>query len=401
MSEVEQMNPSAQGSFTIRPFRIDVRQDEIEDLERRIRTTRWPASIEGSDWSLGMDGEFLRSLASHWVQSFDWSAIQSRLNRFEHFQAVRGSDSIHFVRIRATGPSRVPIILTHGWPSTFAEFLALGTRLADPTSCGADPADSFDVVIPSLPGFAFSSKPDHLGTNVLAIADDWAELMSALGYSRFVAHGGDLGAGVSTALGLHHPERLHAIHLNYIPGSYQPAPDRSADLSAEESAYFGRRGAWLDAEGGYSHLQATKPDVLAPALNDSPMGLAAWVIDKFRSWSDCQGELLRRFSYDELLTTVSIYWFTQSMPSAIRLYWEGRRRPLAFAQGARVSVPVAVAHFPRELPIPPRSYVERGYNVQRWTEMPRGGHFAALEEPDLLADDIRSFLRALTAGTGG
>jgi pimeloyl-ACP methyl ester carboxylesterase len=342
-----------------------------------------------------MDGDFLRSLASYWVGGFDWAAIESRLNRFEHFEAVRGSDSIHFVRIHGTGPNPVPIILTHGWPSTFAEFLALGTRLADPGTFGADPADSFDVVIPSLPGFAFSSKPNHLGTTVFAIADDWAELMTTLGYSSFVAHGGDLGAGVSTALGLHHPKRLRAIHLNYIPGSYQPPPDPSANPSAEETAYFAHRSAWLDAEGGYSHVQATKPDVLAPALNDSPMGLAAWIIDKFRSWSDCQGNLLSRFSYDELLTTASIYWFTESMPSAIRLYWEGRNRPLAFASGDRVGVPVAVAHFPRELPIPPRSYIERGYNVRRWTEMPRGGHFAALEEPDLLAEDIRTFLRAL------
>ena len=342
-----------------------------------------------------MDSEFLRSLARHWHRTFDWRAIESRLNRYEHFHAVRGPDSIHFVRIRGTGPRPVPIILTHGWPSTFAELLQLGSRLAAPASCGADQADSFDVVIPSLPGFAYSSKPNHPGTNMLTIADDWSELMTTLGYSQFVAHGGDLGAGVSTALGLRHSQRLHAIHLNYVPASYQPPPDRSGNLSAEESAYFERRAAWTEAEGGYSHVQATKPDVLAPALNDSPMGLAAWIVDKFRSWSDCHGDVLSRFTVDELLTTISIYWFTQCMPSAIRLYWEGRRQPLAFPSGTRVNVPVAVAHFPRELPIPPRSYVERGYDVRRWTEMPRGGHFAAMEEPDLLADDIRRFVRDL------
>jgi pimeloyl-ACP methyl ester carboxylesterase len=394
------VTPPALPRFDITAFKISVSREEVADLERRVRDTRWPTSIAGSNWRLGMDQGFLRLLARYWAETFDWSAIESSLNRYEHFRAVRGSDSIHFVRLRGTGPRSVPIILTHGWPSTFAELLPLAARLADPGAFGADPALSFDVVVPSLPGFAFSSKPDHFGTNLFTIADQWAELMTALGYAQFVAHGGDFGAGVCAALGLRHPERLHALHLNYIPGSYQAPPDRSSHLSAEETAFFERRAAWVDAEGGYLHVQGTKPDVLAPALNDSPLGLAAWVLDKFRSWSDCNGDPLSRFTLDELLTTVSIYWFTQSMPSAMRLYWEGRQRPLAFPAGAHVTVPVAIAHFPHEIPIPPRSYVERGFNVQRWTEMARGGHFAALEEPDLLADDLRSFVAALVERPG-
>ena len=253
------------------------------------------------------------------------------------------------------------------------------------------PTEAFEVIIPSLPGYPFSSPPTRPGTNVFTIADRWAELMAALGHSRFLAHGGDIGAGVTTALGLRHADRLLGIHLNYIPGSYQPHVADSGELSADERDYLERRATWDDAEGGYSHVQSTKPDVLAPSLNDSPVGLAAWIVDKFRSWSDCGGDVLSRFSYDELLTTVSLYWFTRSMPSAIRLYWEGRKRPMRFHADERVAVPVAVAHFPKEIPIPPRRYVERGYNVTRWTEMKRGGHFAALEEPEKLADDIRSF----------
>lgn len=303
---------------------------------------------------------------------------------------------MHFVHLRGVGPSPLPIVLTHGWPSTYAELLQLGAMLADPAAHGVAGVRTFDVVIPSLPGYAFSPAPAAVGTNVFAIADQWISLMGALGYSRFIAHGGDIGAGVSTALGLRHKDRIVGVHLNYIPGSYEPYLATPSGLSDEEKAFLAVRAAWADREGGYSHVQATKPDVLGPSLNDSPVGLAAWIIDKYRSWSDCDGDLNRRFARDELLTVVSLYWFTRSMPSAIRLYWEGRRRPMTFLAGDRVEPPVAIARFPKELPIPPRSYVERGYNVTRWTEFLRGGHFAALEEPNALAADIREFCRSLS-----
>jgi pimeloyl-ACP methyl ester carboxylesterase len=410
----------------IHPFRIAVPADQIADLHRRLERTRWPAATPDIGWAMGMDTGFLRDLAAYWRTRFDWRRIESALNALPQFQAVSDVGSIHFVHLEGRGESPLPIVLTHGWPSTFAELLRLGRMLADPVAHGRAPADAFDVVIPSLPGYAFSSPPPP-GTNVFAIAHQWSALMNALGYSKFVAHGGDLGAGVSTALGLHHGDRVLGVHLNYIPSSYQPylaspstltgqqpsVPSRSgapakrsaastepsaasrepSALSAQESAYFEARTAWAEEEGAYAHIQATKPDTLAHALNDSPVGLAAWIVEKFRSWSDCHGDVTSRFTLDELLTTVSLYWFTQSMPAAIRLYWEGRRTPLQFGPRERVSVPVAVARFPRELPLPPRSYVERGYNVVRWTEMPRGGHFAAMEEPEALADDIRVFAR--------
>jgi pimeloyl-ACP methyl ester carboxylesterase len=382
--------------MSIRPFEISVPDSEIRDLQRRLRETRWPVAIPGAGWEMGMDDLYLRSLAEYWLTRFDWRTIEATLNRVPQFLADTAGGTVHFVHLRGVGPSPLPIVLTHGWPSTYAELLQLGAMLADPTAHGVAAVRTFDVVIPSLPGFAFSPAPAAVGTNVFAIADQWTWLMEELGYSRFIAHGGDIGAGVSTALGLRHKDRIIGVHLNYIPASYQPYLATSSGLSGEEKAFLAARAAWADREGGYSHVQATKPDVLGPSLNDSPVGLAAWIIDKYRSWSDCDGDLDRRFARDELLTAVSLYWFTRSMPSAIRLYWEGRRRPMTFLAGDRVEPPVAIAHFPKELPTPPRSYVERGYNVTRWTEFLRGGHFAALEEPSALAADIREFCRSLS-----
>jgi pimeloyl-ACP methyl ester carboxylesterase len=377
----------------LRPFTIRINDEDLSDLRRRLEQTRWPTQPEGLGWATGMDVNFLRTLTAHWLQQFDWRKAESHLNGFPQFEAIMESGTIHFVHLRSTAPNALPIVLTHGWPSTFAELLKLGDMLANPQHFGASPDDGFHVVIPSLPGYAFSSAPAKTGTHVFIIADQWAALMNALRYPQFIAHGGDIGAGVSTALGLRHGEQLLGIHLNYVPGSYQPHIEAQSSLSDEERRFLSDRASWLETEGGYSHVQSTKPDVLAPALNDSPVGLAAWVLDKFRSWSDCDGDLERCFSRDELLTTVCLYWFTRSMPAAIRLYWENRTRPLRFAAGERVVVPVGFAHFPREIPVPPRSYVERGYNVTRWTEMPRGGHFAAFEEPAALADEIRAFAR--------
>ena len=375
------------------PFRIAVPDAALTDLTRRIRDTRWPSSVLDAGWSMGVDFGYLRALADFWSDGFDWRAIERRLNTYSHFLTDTSVGPIHFVRIRSRARQLQPIVLTHGWPSTFVELLRLGELLAGPADQVMD--SGFDVVIPSLPGYAFSPHPQRRGVNVRAIADAWVDLMKTLGYARFVAHGGDIGAGVSTAIALRHPEALAGLHLNFIPGSYEPHVPDSQPLSREESEYLGTRREWGDTEGGYAHVQGTKPDTLGPALNDSPIGLAAWIIDKYRTWSDCDGDVERRFTKTELLTTISIYWFTQSMPSAIRLYWEGRRAPLRLEKNQRITVPTAIAHFPRELPIPPRTYVDRGYDVIRWNEFPRGGHFAATEEPDLLAEDIRSFVKSL------
>jgi pimeloyl-ACP methyl ester carboxylesterase len=303
---------------------------------------------------------------------------------------------VHFIHARGRGPAPFPLILTHGWPGSFLEFLEIIPRLTDPARFGASEDDAFDIVVPSLPGYGFSDRPARAGMNAFRIADLWAQLMEGLGYSRFGAQGGDWGASVSTCLGLRHADRLAGVHLNYIPGSFQPfLGDASTLLSAAEADFLDRQEQWLADEGGYSHIQRTKPQTVAYALHDSPTGLAAWIVEKFRSWSDCDGDVERRFTKDALLANVTLYWVTETLSSSIRLYEEGRRRPLAFSGNDFVSVPCAVARFAKEAPFPPREWVERGYAVRRWTEFPRGGHFAAMEEPELLATDIRAFFRPL------
>ena len=289
----------------------------------------------------------------------------------------------------------MPLVLTHGWPGSFAEMLEIIPLLTDPAAHGFDAADSFDVVVPSLPGFGFSDRPTNGGMNAQRVADTWVELMQALGYDRFGAQGGDLGAGVSTALGLRHSERIIGIHLNFIPGSYRPHIAADTALTPAEQQFAVESAQWYDRNGAYAHLQGTRPQTPAFALNDSPAGLAAWILEKFREWSDCGGDLYRSFSRDELLTNVTLYWMAETISSSFRMYYEGKRAPLHFAEGEFVHPPCAIACFPKEITFAPRKWVERGYNVQRWTKMPRGGHFAAAEEPELLAADIRVFFRTL------
>ena len=301
---------------------------------------------------------------------------------------------IHFVHVRGKGPAPLPLILSHGWPGSFVEMTKIIPMLTDPAAHGGRAEDAFDVVVPSLPGYGFSDRPTVQGMNPGKIADLWAALMDELGYSRFGAQGGDWGSAVSIALGLRHPERLIGIHLNYIAGRFllggtlnQPPEDESA------RAYFEQLRNWYEAEGGYSHEQGTKPQTLSYALNDSPVGLLAWIIEKFRAWSDCEGDVENVFTRDELLTNVMVYWVTGTISSSMRLYAESRQRPIGLSQSNRVKPPVALALFPKEIPIPPRALAERGLNLVRWTEMPRGGHFAAMEQPELLANDLREFFQ--------
>ncbi|HEY6232297.1 MAG TPA: alpha/beta hydrolase, partial [Pyrinomonadaceae bacterium] len=288
-----------------------------------------------------------------------------------------------------------------GWPGSFVEMLKLIPLLTDPATHGAAAEDSFDVIVPSMPGYGFSSASTVPGMNAWRIAELWVQLMNGLGYRRFGAQGGDWGASVGSCIGLVSPANLIGLHLNYIPGSFKPFLDsQTPPLSENEIAFLQSQDEWLQAEGAYGHLQATKPQTPAFALNDSPAGLAAWIIEKFRDWSDCEGDIERRFTKDELLTNVMIYWATQTIHSSMRLYYEGRQRPLHLKRGQRVEPPCAVARFSKEAPFPPREWVERAYNIQRWTEFPAGGHFAAMEEPELLAADIRAFFRPLRCEVG-
>jgi pimeloyl-ACP methyl ester carboxylesterase len=377
----------------IEPFTIPFSEPAVDDLRDRLRRTRWPDEIPGANWEYGVDLSFLQQICEYWRDRFDWKAQVERFSTFHHYRYSSEDISIHFIHERGKGPAPIPLILTHGWPGSFLEMMRIIPLLTDPASYGGSSSDAFDVVIPSLPGYGFSDRPTGPGMNVFRIAELWTGLMNELGYKRFAAQGGDLGAGVSTALGLRHPDRIVALHLNFIPGSYRPFLGPDAKLTSAEEEFFKVAGRWADERGAYAHVQRTRPQTAAYGLNDSPTGLAAWILEKFREWSDCDGDVYRRFTRDELLANVTLYWMTETIHSSLRLYFEGRKAPLQFGEGEFVHAPTAIAHFPKELPFPPRIWIERGYNVQHWTEMPRGGHFAAAEEPEILAEDLRAFFR--------
>jgi pimeloyl-ACP methyl ester carboxylesterase len=377
----------------IEPFSIPFSQPAVDDLRDRLRRTRWPDEISGANWEYGVDLSFLQQICEYWSERFDWKAQVERFSTFHHYRYSSENPRIHFIHERGKGPAPIPMILTHGWPGSFLEMMRIIPLLTDPASYGGSSSDAFDVVIPSLPGYGFSDRPAGPGMNVFRIAELWTRLMNELGYNRFAAQGGDLGAGVSTALGLRHPDRIIALHLNYIPGSYRPFLEPATKLTSAEEEFFKVAGRWADERGAYAHVQRTRPQTVAYGLNDSPTGLAAWILEKFREWSDCDGDVCRRFTRDELLANVTLYWTTETIHSSFRLYFEGRKAPLQFGAGEFVHAPTAIAHFPKELPFPPRIWIERGYNVQHWTEMPRGGHFAAAEEPELLTEDLRAFFR--------
>jgi pimeloyl-ACP methyl ester carboxylesterase len=376
-------------------FEVPYSEEAVADLQARLERTRWPDQIPGTGWEYGADLEYMKEICRYWKDCFDWKQRIQGFSKFSHFRCTVRGVGIHFIHEKGKGPNSIPLILTHGWPGSFLEMLKIIPMLTDPGRHGGDPQVCFDVIVPSLPGFGFSDRPVQPGMNTFRIADLWAELMEELGYERFGAQGGDFGAAASTILGLRYPERMIGIHLNYIPGSYRPHLEPGTELAEVERSFLRDTDQWYVDYGAYAHLQRTTPQTLAYGLNDSPIALAAWIIEKFRDWADCDGDVEQKFSKDELLTNVTLYWMTETVHSSCRLYFEGRKSPLQFQKGDFVRVPCAIAHFPREAPFPPRQWIERGYNVQRWTEMPRGGHFAAAEEPELLARDIGEFFGVL------
>jgi pimeloyl-ACP methyl ester carboxylesterase len=378
----------------IEPFRIAVPEEVLRDLRERIARTRWPDEIRGSGWEHGTSLHYLRDLLDYWAHGFDWRAQETFLNSFHHFRVVVEGQGLHFLHERGRGPAPLPLLLPHGWPSSFYEMTKLVPLLTDPESHGGEAADSFDVVVPSLPGCGFSERPRDPGMHKTRMAELFADLMTAvLGYSRFGARAGDIGAGVVSLLALDYPERVAGIHLSDVYRPYLGPGART--FTDAERRFFEEERLWAEREGAYDHIQATKPQTLGYGLADSPAGLAAWIVEKFRSWSDCGGDIERRFTKDELLTNLTIYWVTNTINSANRLYFERDRNPRPLGRDDRVRVPTAVTIFPADIDHPPREWAERVYEVARWTEMPRGGHFAALEEPELLAEDIRDFFRPL------
>jgi pimeloyl-ACP methyl ester carboxylesterase len=369
------------------PFSLHVADAELESLKQRLGRARWPEEIADSGWDYGMPLRVLKDLVEYWRTGFDWRKAEQRLNAFPQFTVEVDGLRIHYLHMKG-GAHSAPLVLTHGWPGSFVEFCALIPLLTDPAAHGYPGFAPFDVVVPSLPGFGFSQSPTVADVSSRMIASLWHRLMNGLGYTRYFAQGGDIGAGVSSWLARMYPHAVRALHLNFIPGSYQPHVGERDPLSAGETAWLAERTRWIEREGGYSHVQATRPQTLAYSLVDSPTGLAAWILEKFHAWSDGEGELGDRFDLDELLTNLSVYWFSGNVGATLRLYKENAREPLRFDPGERIIPPLCFARFPREIVTPPREWVERVYDVVRWSDMPRGGHFAALEQPALLARDI-------------
>jgi pimeloyl-ACP methyl ester carboxylesterase len=368
------------------PFTLQIADAALLDLKQRLSLARWPDEVEGSAWEYGAPLAVVKRVVDHWRDAFDWRQAERELNRLPQFRIELNGLQIHYLHIKGAGDS-APLVLTHGWPGSFVELYKIIPMLTDPARHGFPEFPSFDVVVPSLPGFGFSQSPTVAGVSSRSIASSWRQLMETLGYTRFFAQGGDIGAGVSSWIARLYPDAVRALHLNFIPGSYQPAIGERA-LSNGESAWMAQRSRWIEREGGYSHVQATKPQTLAYSLVDSPVGLAAWILEKFYAWSDGGAELTDRFDIDELLKNISVYWFSGNVGATLRLYRENASEPFRFEPGERVLPPLCYAQFPKEIVSPPREWVERAYNVVRWSEMPRGGHFAALEQPALLARDI-------------
>jgi pimeloyl-ACP methyl ester carboxylesterase len=385
----------------MRPFTIQVDKETLSDLNDRLVRTRWPDEVESASWDYGTNLEYLRELTEYWRKEFDWKKQERLLNQFPQYLVEIDGLEIYFVHVRGTGPNPFPLVITHGWPGSIFEMYKIIGPLTDPARYGADPVDAFDVVVPSLPGFGFSGRPAHRGPTFTDRL--WRKLMvEVLGYRYCGAHGGDIGARVTSALGRFHGDVVTAIHIGSVDLDWpHPLPDDS-ELSNAERDYLSRVKQWEKNEGAYIEIQATRPQTLTYGLNDSPVGLAAWIVEKFRAWSDCNGDIGSRFTKDELLTNIMIYWLTQTIGSSVRRYFEVRHNPTPnpLRPGERIETPTGIAMFPGEKDLlVPREWAERCYNIKRWTDLPRGGHFPALEEPELLVDDLRDFFREFRDGT--
>ena len=378
----------------VRPFTIAVENSVLDDLRQRLADTRWPDEIPNTGWDYGSNLTYIKELVDYWRTDFDWRAQEAKLNAFNHFKSEVDGLDIHFIHEKGKGPNPIPLIITHGWPSGFFEMTKIIPLLADPASYGGDAADSFDVVAPSLPGFGFSDHAQDRGMEIQRVAGMWNKLMSQnLGYPKFGAQGGDIGSGVTARLGFAHSDTLYGIHLTSITRPTPYLGPGSKPVTDAEQALITQRDKWFQDEGGYNHIQGTKPQTLAYGLNDSPVGLAAWIVEKYRTWSDCGGDVEKSYTKDELLTIVTIYWVTQTISSSTRMYFENQKHLWTMEKDQKVPTPAGMAMFPQEISKPPREWGERSYHVRRWTEMASGGHFAALEEPQLLAEEVRAFFR--------
>jgi pimeloyl-ACP methyl ester carboxylesterase len=405
----ERARPGTQGSTTsgaaargsaggaISAFRIEVPDAVLSDLKQRLARARFPDELEDAGWRYGTNEAYLKELVAYWRDRFDWRQQERRLNQFEQFTTNIDGLNIHFIHRRSKERNALPLLITHGWPGSFVEFAKIIGPLTDPVRYGGRAEDAFDVIAPSVPGYGFSDRPKRSGYNAKAMAELFVKLMARLGYTRYGLQGGDIGAGISTEVALLDARHVAAMHLN-LCNAPPPGGDSNAGVPPEELAKLRERQEFFsDEERGYSHIQGTKPQTLGYALNDSPVGLAAWIIEKFRTWCDCGGNIESRFSKDELLTNITLYWVTQTPTSAARFYYEGRHTAGPSRANLRVEVPTGCAVFPKEVLYSPRKWLETRYNLRQFTVMPQGGHFAALEQPELLVNDVRALFRDLRA----
>lgn len=380
-------------SATVEPFEIRVTDAVLDDLQERLARTRFPDQIEGTGWEYGTPVPYLRALVESWRTTFDWRAQEAALNTFEHFRTTIDGQRLHFLHARSRHDDARPLLLVHGWPGSFVEFLDVIPRLTDPRAHGGSAEDAFHVVVPSLPGYGFSDPPRAPGWDIVRTAQAFVVLMARLGYTRYGAQGGDWGAQITTRMAALDAEHCVALHLN-MPLAVPPA--EPGPLTEEERADLAVMGRFQQTEAAYAGVQGTKPQTLGAGLNDSPAGLCSWIVEKFRTWSDCHGDPETVFTRDRLLTNVTLYWVTQTITSSFRMYWETMRSGALTSPPAYVATPTGIARYPKEEILRfPRSWVERSYHVTHWAVMTRGGHFAAMEQPELFTDDLRTFFRTI------
>jgi len=377
-------------SSAVTPFRIAVDEAALADLRERLRRTRWPEAETVDDWSQGVPLGYLQELCRHWAGAYDWRATEARLNAFPQYRTVIDGLGIHFLHVRSPHPDALPLVITHGWPGSVVEFQKVIGPLTDPAAHGGEPADAFHVVCPSLPGYGFSDRPARPGWGVQRIGRAWAELMARLGYDRYGAQGGDWGAMVTTSVGQQDPEHVAGIHLNMV--LVRPDRETLGEMTEAEQAALAAYAEHRVWDTGYSKQQSTRPQTLGYGLVDSPAGQCAWIVEKFRTWTDCDGHPENVLTRDEMLDNVTLYWLTATGASSARLYWESFEHP----NHDPVHVPTGCSIFPREIYRPSRRWAERRFtDIRHWNELPRGGHFAAMEQPATFVDEVRAFFRVV------
>jgi microsomal epoxide hydrolase len=381
-------------SEAIQPFEVHVPDAVLDDLRERLARTRWPDQIDGAGWDYGSELSAVRELCTYWREKFDWRRVEAELRRYPHGVTQVDGQRLHFLHARSKHPGAFPLVVTHGWPGSILEFTKILGPLTDPTAHGGEARDAFHVVCPSIPGYGFSGPTRARGWDVQRVAEAEIELMRRLGYARYGAQGGDWGALISTQIGRLDPAHCAGIHINMaiaFPPPGAPPPSEQEQRWVAELQHFQAE------ETGYQQIQGTKPQTLGYGLSDSPAGLCAWIVEKFRTWSDCGGDVLSRFTKDELLANVTLYWVTETINSSTRLYYETRKSGRIGVTQGRIETPTAIAIFPKELYKPPRAWAEASYDLKQWSVFERGGHFAALEEPEALVGDVRKFFRTLRA----